>query len=278
MTTPQQRPAAPEAPRQAVETWAVIEVRAVTVTFPRRGREPFTALDDLTVAAPGGRVTCLLGPNGSGKTTLLNTVVGLVEPTGGSVRVAGRDPRRERAAVLRDVAVVPQETAVYPELTARENLAFHAAYYGLPRSLWRPRVSESLDLVGLTTRADDRAGTFSGGMQRRLALARALMMRPRALLLDEPTLGVDVQSREAIWERVREVADEGAAVLLTTNYMEEAQTLGDEIVIIDHGRHVVGGTLAELVDGLPPEARRTVVPQASLQDVFLHHTGRGLRD
>ena len=104
------------------------------------------------------------------------------------------------------------------------------------------------------------------------------MMRPRALLLDEPTLGVDVQSREAIWERVREVADEGAAVLLTTNYMEEAQTLGDEIVIIDHGRHVVGGTLAELVHGLPPEARRTVVPQASLQDVFLHHTGRGLRD
>ena len=278
MASRQPDQATPRTPDEATGRTGTVDVTGVTVAFPRRGREPFTALDDLSLAAPEGRVTCLLGPNGSGKTTLLNTVVGLVEPTRGSMRVAGRDPRRERSAVLREVAVVPQETAVYPELTARENLAFHAAYYGMARDLWRRRIGEALDLVGLTARADDRAGTFSGGMQRRLALARALMMRPRVLLLDEPTLGVDVQSREAIWQRVREVAHAGAAVLLTTNYMEEAQTLGDAIVIIDHGRHVVSGTLAELVDALPPDARRTVVPRASLQDVFLHHTGRGLRD
>lgn len=174
---------------------------------------------------------------------------------------------------------MPQETATYPELTARENLTFHAGYYGVPRREIDGRVREGLDLVQLTSRADDRAGTFSGGMQRRLALARALMMRPQLLLLDEPTLGVEVQSREAIWTRIQETAADGRAVLLTTNYMEEAQRLGDQIAIIDRGRNVVTGTLDDLTASLPPEAiRTTMVPQTSLQDVFLFHTGRELRD
>ena len=230
---------------------AAVTLAGVRVEFRRRRREPFVALDGLDLQVPMGHVTCLLGPNGSGKTTIVNLLVGLLEPTAGEVEVLGLHPRRARGRVLREVALVPQETATYPELTARENLRFHAAYYGIPRHAVAERVEQALDLVQLTARADDRAGTFSGGMQRRLALARALMMRPRLLLLDEPTLGVDVQSREAIWERVEETARQGSAVLVTTNYMEEAQRLGTDIVIIDHGRNVVSGTFAQLTADLP---------------------------
>jgi ABC-2 type transport system ATP-binding protein len=311
-----------------------IAVTGVTVRFRRRGREPFTALDDVTLRVPAGAVTCLLGPNGSGKTTLMNVLTGLSEPSEGQVDVLGRDPRRQRADVLRRIALVPQETSVYPELTARENLTFHAEYYGMPRAGVRDGVSEALDLVQLSSRADDAAGTFSGGMQRRLALAKALMMHPEVLLLDEPTLGVDVQSREAIWQRIEQTAADGRSVLLTTNYMEEAERLGDRIVIIDRGRNVVDGTRRALTAALPlppvrvefdsPEIARQVAagvgrgavtadgtvvtlhpagaddaaggladllvaadrrhvvgihaPQPGLQDVFLHHTGRDLRD
>jgi ABC-2 type transport system ATP-binding protein len=257
----------------------VVAIDRIRMEFRRRrAHRPFVALDGLRLDVPVGAVTCLLGPNGSGKTTVVNILVGLLAPTSGSVSVFGLDPRRDRDRVLRQTALVPQETAIYPELTARENLRFHAAYYGVPRRQVAGRVAEALELVQLTGRADDRAGTFSGGMQRRLALARALMMRPRLLLLDEPTLGVDVQSREAIWQRIAASSREGSAVLLTTNYMEEAQRLGDNIVIIDRGRNVVSGTFEGLVAALPEQARRTVVPRASLQDVFLHHTGRALRD
>ncbi|HEU4945673.1 MAG TPA: ABC transporter ATP-binding protein [Kribbella sp.] len=255
-----------------------VQVEDVTVTFDRRGKDSFLALDGVSLQVSRGQVLGLLGPNGSGKTTLVNVLVGLLPPTAGSVRVLGLEPQRQRADVLRRVALVPQETSTYPELTARENLTFHASYYGIPRRDVKDRVDEALELVQLQGRADDRAGTFSGGMQRRLALARALMMNPDVLLLDEPTLGVDVQSREAIWSRIEETAAAGRAVLLTTNYMEEAQRLGDRIVIIDQGKNVVSGTFAELTSALPPTAPRTEVPQVSLQDVFLHHTGRGLRD
>ncbi|MFC4554009.1 ABC transporter ATP-binding protein [Georgenia faecalis] len=254
-----------------------IDLDGVTVEFRRRGDRPFRALSDLSLRALAGQVTCLLGPNGSGKTTLINVLTGLTRPTSGTLEVLGTDPRRDRSALLRRVAVVPQETAVYPELTARENLSFHAGYYGVPRSERQRRVAGALELVQLDRRADDRAGTFSGGMQRRLALAKALMMAPDLLILDEPTLGVDVQSREAIWARIRDTARAGKAVLLTTNYMEEAQHLGDRIVIIDHGTTVADGTVEDLT-AMVPEPRHVEPPRASLHDVFLHVTGRDLRD
>ena len=256
---------------------AAVELSRVTVRFRRRKAEPVEAVSGLDLTAESGEVTCLLGPNGSGKTTVVNLLTGLLAATSGHVRVLGLDPRRRRAELLRRIALVPQETSIYPELTARENLAFHAAYYGMPSSQQAARVAEALDLVQLTSRSGDRAGTFSGGMQRRLALARALMMAPDLLMLDEPTLGVDVQSREAIWERIRQCAAEGRAVLLTTNYMEEAQHLGDRIVIIDRGSNVATGTLAELTADVP-EPERAPEPRVSLQDVFLHFTGRGLRE
>lgn len=263
------------APAAAPAAEAAIDATGVVVAFPRRKSEALVALDGLDLQVHHGEVLCLLGPNGSGKTTLLNVLTGLLRPTSGRVRVLGLDPVRDRKGVLARIALVPQETAIYPELTARENLLFHGAYYGLPAAETRTRAAEALDLVQLTARGADRAGTFSGGMQRRLALARALMMHPQVLLLDEPTLGVDVQSRSAIWARIREIADSGCSVLLTTNYMEEAEALGDRISIIDHGRNVVHGNLADLTEGVPVPERPA---RASLQDVFLMHTGRELRD
>lgn len=256
---------------------AAIELAGVNVEFRRRGKDPFPALTDLDLRAERGQVTCLLGPNGSGKTTLINVLTGLLSPTSGVLNVLGLSPRHNRTELLRRVAVVPQETALYPELTARENLTFHARYYGVPHNQQRHRVAETLELVQLRQRADDRVGTFSGGMQRRLALGKALMMAPDLLMLDEPTLGVDVQSREAIWTRITDTADKGRGVLLTTNYMEEAQRLGDRIVIIDGGQNVAAGTLKELTS-VVPEPAHVEPPRASLQDVFLHYTGRDLRD
>jgi ABC-2 type transport system ATP-binding protein len=187
---------------------------------------------------------------------LLNVLTGLASVTSGEIAILGMEPRKNRKEVLSRTAVVPQETAIYGELTARENLEFHAAYYGLPKAAIRDRVEEALSLVELQARADDRAGTFSGGMQRRLALARAMLMRPDLLLLDEPTLGVDVQSREAIWQRIERIAAEGRSVLLTTNYMEEAERLGDHILIIDKGRNVTEGTLENLMAAVPTLAVR----------------------
>jgi ABC-2 type transport system ATP-binding protein len=260
------------------ETQRAVDATGVTVEFSRGRRQtPYRALDDVDLDVRAGQVSCLLGPNGSGKTTLMNVLTGLLTPRSGRLRVLGLDPAAQRTELLRRIALVPQETSLYPELTARENLTFQARYYGMSPRDQRTRIDETLDLVQLGGRADDRAGTFSGGMRRRLALGKALMMRPDLLLLDEPTLGVDVQSREAIWNRIEEVAHEGRAVLLTTNYMEEAQRLGDEITIIDHGANVVRGSLTELTSQVP-EPARVEVPQVSLQDVFLHFTGRGLRN
>jgi len=232
--------------RAATGTDHAVQLEDVDVTFHKRGSEPFHAVKSLSLTIPRGTVFCLLGPNGSGKTTTVNLLTGLLQPSRGSVRVTGLDPSQERKELLRRISLVPQETALYVELTGRENLEFHARYYGVPAREVRSRVDHVLDLVGLADRAQHRSGTYSGGMQRRLALARALLTEPDVLFLDEPTLGVDVQSRQAIWERVGDLADQGRTVLLTTNYMEEADRLGREVMIIDRGEQVASGTPAEL--------------------------------
>src|SRR5699024_6750779 len=152
------------------------------------------------------------------------------------------DPVKNMKEVRRKISVVPQETALYNDLSARENLLFHAGYYGLEKNKWKNYADNVLNLVGLSNRQHDRVGTYSGGMQRRLALARSLITEPEIMLLDEPTLGVDVQSRNSIWNHIREFVSEGKTVLLTTNNMEEAEYLADDIMIIDHGEEVVRGT------------------------------------
>lgn len=240
-----------------------IELHEATVRFKRRNAEPLTALDRLSLRIGPGQVFALLGPNGSGKTTTVNLICGLIRPTAGKVLVGGTDVGEDVAAVRAMIGVVPQETALYNDLTAQENLTFHARLYRVPRDEREERIGEVLDLVGLTARRHDRAGTYSGGMQRRLALARALLTRPSVVILDEPTLGVDVQSRAAIWERVRRLAKEGRTVLLTTNYMEEAQALADYVAILDHGRLIATGTVPELQE---KAGRSFVEIEADLDD------------
>lgn len=223
-----------------------VQFQSLRKEFPRRGQSPFVAVDDLSLDVPTGTVFGLLGPNGSGKTTSVNMLCGLLQPTAGTVFCEGVDVRRDVTGVRALLGVVPQETSLYNDLTAQENLLFHARLYRVPKAEQRPRIDEVLELVGLTARRHDRVGAFSGGMQRRLALARALITQPRVVALDEPTLGVDVQSRNAVWERIRAIVDEGRTVLLTTNYMEEAQALADHLAIIDHGKLVVTGTPDEM--------------------------------
>jgi len=214
--------------------------------FQRNGLDPLTALDRLTLQIEGGQVFGLLGPNGSGKTTTVNLLCGLLKPTSGKVFVRGVDVTEHVAKVRAMLGVVPQETALYNDLTAQENLVFHSRLYNVSPPERAGRIAEVLDLVGLTSRKNDRVGTYSGGMQRRLALGRALLTHPDVVVLDEPTLGVDVQSRAALWERIRQIAREGRTVLLTTNYMEEAQALADHLAILDHGQLIAHGTPAQL--------------------------------
>jgi ABC-2 type transport system ATP-binding protein len=189
----------------------------------------------------------LLGPNGAGKTTTISMACGLLEADGGEIVVAGERLTTRSVEAKAAIGYVPQDLAVYPDLTARENLRFFARLYGLPSAKARTRVDEVLEVIGLTDRADDLAKTYSGGMQRRLNIGIGLLHRPRLLILDEPTVGVDPQSRNAILESVEQLSAEGMAVLYTTHYMEEAERLCDRIGIIDLGELKAEGTRAELV-------------------------------
>ena len=217
------------------------------------GKKP--RIEGLSFACEPGKVYGLLGPNGAGKTTLLNLITGLYRPTSGTVRVVGLDPVRDARKVRREIGLVPQETSLYPELSALENLQFHAALYLDDQRMAERRIDEVLELVDLADRAKDPVGAYSGGMKRRLALGRAMLADPRILLLDEPTLGVDVQGTHRIWDYVRRFKGEGRTVLVSTNVMAEADALADEILLLDHGRKVRFGT----PEALKAEAGSTVV-------------------
>ena len=218
----------------------------ITVERLRRSFGDLVAVDDVTFEVRDGEILGLLGPNGAGKTTTLCMISGVLKPDSGRVLVDGRDIWLEPTAVKRHLGVVPQEVAVYEDLTARDNLSFWGSLYGLSGSELKERVDEGLSRVGLADRAGDRVKGFSGGMKRRLNLCMGLLHRPRFLLLDEPTVGIDPQARLNILEVIRGVAAGGTTVLYTTHYMEEAQELCDRIAIIDHGRILTVGTLDEL--------------------------------
>ncbi|PWB74953.1 MAG: export ABC transporter ATP-binding protein [Holophagae bacterium] len=218
----------------------------ITVERLRRSFGDLVAVDDVSFEVRDGEILGLLGPNGAGKTTTLCMISGVLKPDSGRVLVDGRDIWLEPTVVKRHLGVVPQEVAVYEDLTARDNLSFWGSLYGLSGSELKERVDEGLSRVGLADRAGDRVKSFSGGMKRRLNLCMGLLHRPRFLLLDEPTVGIDPQARLNILEVIRGVAAGGTTVLYTTHYMEEAQELCDRIAIIDHGRILTVGTLDEL--------------------------------
>ncbi len=224
----------------------ILEVRDL-----RKRYGPVVALNGVSFQVAEGEVFGLLGPNGAGKTTLLSIVSCLLTPTAGEARILGRIVTPSDRALRRQVGIVPQEVALYGELTARENLAFFGQLYGLTGEALHRRVGEVLDAVGLADRADSRVDTFSGGMKRRLNLGAALVHGPRLLLLDEPTVGVDPQSRNHIFEEVRRLNVNGVTVVYTSHYMEEVQALCTRIGIMDHGRLIACDTLAGLLQKLP---------------------------
>ena len=211
----------------------VIFLDAVTKVLGKELR-----IEGLSFSCRPGKVYGLLGPNGAGKTTLMNLITGLYRPTSGTVRVLGMDPVRDSKRVRREIGLVPQETSLYPELSAVENLRFHAALYMADQRAAKRRIGEVLELVDLADRAKEPVRAYSGGMKRRLALGRAMLADPRVLLLDEPTLGVDVQGTHRIWDYVKRFKGEGRTVLVSTNVMAEAEALSDEILLLDHGRKV----------------------------------------
>ena len=219
----------------------MIEVDAL-----RKEYDELVAVDDVSFVARPGEIFGLLGPNGAGKSTTIGCISGLLPPTGGRVRVQGHDLAREPRAAKGRMGIVPQEVALYEDLAAEENLRFWGEAYGLRGGRLADRVRAVLETVGLLDRADDRVETFSGGMKRRLNFGCGIVHEPEVLLLDEPTVGVDPQSRVRLLDLVREQASAGVCVLYTTHYMEEAEALCDRLAILDHGRIIASGTLEEL--------------------------------
>ena len=204
------------------------------------------AVDGVDLEVRRGEIFGLLGPNGAGKSTTVRMLTTLLRPTEGSARVAGYDVVREADAVRRSIGVALQDAAIDPLMTGAELLALQATLYGLSPDQVRNRAADLLERVGLTAAADRRVGTYSGGMRRRLDLALSLIHRPSVLFLDEPTTGLDPMSRITLWEEVRRLNDEGTTVLLTTQYLEEADQLADRVAIVDHGRIVRQGAPRQL--------------------------------
>ena len=220
----------------------VLTCQGLRKTFGER-----LAVDDVSFTIHAGETYGLLGPNGAGKTTTISMICGLLSRDGGEVRLEGRELDTGTIEVKASIGYVPQEIAIYPDLSANENLRFFASLYGLSGKELAGRIAEILETIGLADRADERTAGFSGGMKRRLNIGLGLLNRPSLLVLDEPTVGVDPQSRNAILESVAHLSREGMAVLYTTHYMEEAERLCDRVGILDEGQLKAEGTRRELV-------------------------------
>jgi len=235
--------------------YAAIEAEGLVREFKKGPR----AVDGIDLSVAPGEVYGFLGPNGAGKSTTVHMLTTLLPPTAGTARVAGHDIVREGPAVRAAIGAALQEAALDPFLTGREHLKLQTALHGLPRAERRTLGDELLDRVGLADAADRKVGGYSGGMKRRLDLALALVHRPRILFLDEPTTGLDVQSRSALWDEVQRLAtDEGVTVFLTTQYLEEADVLADRVGIIDNGRIVAEGD---------PDALKAAIGRPSVEAI-----------
>src|SRR3974390_2718535 len=229
-----------------LHTSAMLEARSLKKSFGK-----IVAVDGVSLSAGAGQTIGLLGPTGAGKTTTVSMIAGLMSPDAGEVLIEGRKLESDTDPAKRRIGLVPQDMALFDRLSARDNLIFFAALYSISGSKAKPAIEEALDLVGLSDRAQDKVETFSGGMKRRLNLAAALLHDPQILLLDEPTVGVDPQSRNAIFDNLETLKKRGKTLLYTTHYMEEAERLCDRVVIIDHGKVIADDTLQGLHKLLP---------------------------
>jgi lipooligosaccharide transport system ATP-binding protein len=208
----------------------------------------FTAVDGIDIEIRRGEAFGFLGPNGAGKSSTMRMIGCVSPPTEGELAVLGRDPRREGAAIRARLGVVPQQDSLDTELTVRDNLLIYARYFGLSRAQAKAKAVELLDFAQLTDRADSVVEPLSGGMKRRLTIARALVNRPELLLLDEPTTGLDPQARHVLWDRLFRLKQQGVTLVLTTHYMDEAEQLCDRLVVMDGGRIVAEGSPRSLID------------------------------
>lgn len=229
-----------------------------------------TAVDGISFQVEEGEIFAFLGPNGAGKTTTIKMLTTLLHPTSGTIRLNGHDPEHDQAAVRRSFGIVFQDPSLDDELTAWENLELHGVLYAVPKHLRRTRMEELLKLVGLDDRKNDVVKHFSGGMKRRLEIARGFLHHPKILFLDEPTLGLDPQTRNHLWSYVEELnKKERITVFLTTHYMEEADKVAGRIAVIDHGKIIALGSSAEL---------KTKTNTSTLEDAFLKLTGNVIRE
>jgi ABC-2 type transport system ATP-binding protein len=251
----------------------IIEVDGLVKTF----RGGVRALDGLTLRVPAGVIYGLLGPNGAGKTTLIRVLATLLPPDDGTARVAGLDVARDAAAVRARIGLAGQYAAVDDYLTGRENVEMVGLLYGLTGREARRRTTEVLERIGLEEAADRLVRTYSGGMRRRLDLAASLVGRPAVLFLDEPTTGVDPASRRELWELIGHLVNTGTTVLLTTQYLEEADLLADRIAVIDHGRLISEGTGEQLKDQVGTAVVELSVPDTDRARTLAALAGAGPR-
>jgi len=228
------------------------------------------ALNGVSLSVPEGEIFGLLGPNGAGKTTTINILCGILEATSGIVKITGKESVKNREEIKHIIGVVPQDIALYPTLTARENLLFIGSMYGLNGKQLKERVNQCLSVFGLEKFGNRLIRTYSGGMKRRINLIAGILHQPRILFLDEPTVGIDVQSRTVIIEYLKQLNTDGTTIIYTSHYMEEAELICSSIAIIDQGKIITQGRPSEMI-GIKPE-------YTNLESIFLHLTGRKLRD
>lgn len=243
---------------------------AIVVTNLTKTFDSFTAVDDISFSVAKGEIFAFLGPNGAGKTTTIKMLTTLLTPTTGSIMLNGFDVAREQDNARKSFGIVFQDPSLDDELTAYENMQFHAVLFGIPSQEVKTRSEELLKFVELWERKDHLVKTFSGGMKRRLEIARGLLHKPTVLFLDEPTIGLDPQTRNLLWTHMRELnKKEGVTIFLTTHYMEEAEKMAQKIAIIDHGKIVAQGSINSL---------KKQTKTHSLEEAFLTVTGKTIRE
>jgi len=242
---------------------SAIEVKSLKKSFG-----DLQAVKGVDFSVEQGEILSLLGPNGAGKSTTISMLAGLLEPDEGDALIMGHSIRGEAVAAKASLGVVPQDIALYPDLSARENLVFWGKMYGLRGTALKARVDEVLDIIGLADRQKDHVGKFSGGMKRRVNIGAALLHKPAVIIMDEPTVGIDPQSRRHILDNVKELNRRGMTVLYTTHYMEEAAELSDHIVIMDQGEVIAKGTHAELIHLVGEQTRIDLTLSAEAREVL----------
>ena len=246
---------------------AIVEIKNLRKVFA-----DMVAVDDLSLSVKEGEIHGILGPNGAGKSTTMNCMLGLLPIDGGTIKFSdGKSIQKWK----KHIGYVPQDLAIYPDLTPQENIEFFCALYGFKGAELKKQVDWALDFVGLTDVRNKKSKEFSGGMKRRLNMACGIAHKPELIIMDEPTVGIDPQSRNRILENVRDLNKQGATIIYTTHYMPEVEALCNEITIVDHGKVIAEGTKAQIIENMHTEG---ITQETSLEEVFLALTGKELRD